>query len=111
MQEVMSYRGYKGTIEYSLEDNILHGEVLGIRSLLSYEGNTLQELKDDFEDTIDDYFECCKNHNMTPEKPYKQNIVINLEPDLQEKLYLYSELRDEDISDSINRAIRNLVDK
>ena len=44
-------------------------------------------------------------------KPYKQNIVINLEPDLQEKLYLYSELRDEDISDSINRAIRNLVDK
>ena len=27
MQEVMSYRGYKGTIEYSLEDNILHGEV------------------------------------------------------------------------------------
>lgn len=107
----MSYRGYKGTIEYSLEDNVLYGEVLGIRSLLSYEGNTLQELKDDFEDTIDDYFEYCKNHNMTPEKPYKQNIVINLEPDLQEKLYLYSELRDEDISDSINRAIRNLFDK
>ena len=111
MQEVMSYRGYKGTIEYSLEDTVLYGEVLGIRSLLSYEGNTLQELKDDFEDTIDDYFEYCKNHNMTPEKPYKQNIVINLEPDLQEKLYLYSELRDEDISDSINRAIRNLFDK
>lgn len=111
MQEVMSYKGYKGTIECSLEDNVLYGEVLGIRSLLSYEGNALQELKDDFEDTIDDYFEYCKNHNMTPEKPYKQNIVINLEPDLQEKLYLYSELRDEDISDSINRAIRNLVDK
>lgn len=107
----MSYKGYKGTIECSLEDNVLYGEVLGIRSLLSYEGNALQELKDDFEDTIDDYFEYCKNHNMTPEKPYKQNIVINLEPDLQEKLYLYSELRDEDISDSINRAIRNLVDK
>ena len=111
MQEVMSYKGYKGTIECSLEDNVLYGEVLGIRSLLSYEGNALQELKDDFEDIIDDYFEYCKNHNMTPEKPYKQNIVINLEPDLQEKLYLYSELRDEDISDSINRAIRNLVDK
>jgi len=109
MQEVMCYRGYKGTIEYSLEDNVLHGRVLGIKSILSYEGNTLSELKKDFESLIDEYLEDCKRNNESPEKPYKQNIVINLEPDLQEKLYLYSALHNENIIDSIGKAIRNLV--
>lgn len=109
MQETMNYKGYQGTIEYSLEDNVLHGRVLGIKSILSYEGNTLSELKKDFESLIDEYLEDCKNNNESPEKPYKQNIVINLEPDLQEKLYLYSTLHNENIIDSIGKAIRNLV--
>ncbi|MDW3022879.1 type II toxin-antitoxin system HicB family antitoxin [Ligilactobacillus salivarius] len=109
MQETMNYKGYQGTIEYSLEDNVLHGRVLGIKSILSYEGNTLLELKKDFESLIDEYLEDCKNNNESPEKPYKQNIVINLEPDLQEKLYLYSALHNENIIDSIGKAIRNLV--
>lgn len=82
MQETTNYKGYQGTIEYSLEDNVLHGRVLGIKSILSYEGNTLSELKKDFESLIDEYLEDCKNNNESPEKPYKQNIVINLEPDL-----------------------------
>lgn len=67
--ELLSYKGYHGTVEHSLKDNILYGQVVGINSLIFYKGKTLDELKEDFQGTIDDYLEMYKDHGVTPEKP------------------------------------------
>ena len=67
--KALSYKGYHGTVEHSSESNILYGQVIGISSLISYEGKALNELKADFQGAIDDYFEMCKTHGETPEKP------------------------------------------
>lgn len=48
MSDLLSYKNYNGTVEYSREDNCLFGKVVGIKSLLSYEGNSVQELEQDF---------------------------------------------------------------
>ena len=37
MSNVMNYKGYTGSVEFSEEDHIFYGKVLGIRSLISYE--------------------------------------------------------------------------
>ena len=58
-QNVMEYKGYLGTVEYSETDNILFGKVIGIGSLVSYEGKNLDELRSDFEGAVDDYLELC----------------------------------------------------
>lgn len=52
----MEYRGYTGTVEYSEEDNILFGKVLGIRALISYEGESISQLKEDFHSKV--FFIC-----------------------------------------------------
>lgn len=44
MSNLLSYRNYNGTVEYSKEDNCLYGKVIGLKSLLSYEGDSEQEL-------------------------------------------------------------------
>ena len=50
---LLEYKGYQGTIE--IEDNILFGHVLGLKNtIISYEGNTINELKTDFQNGIDD---------------------------------------------------------
>ena len=55
---LLEYKGYQGTIE--IEDNILFGHVLGLKNtIISYEGNTINELKTDFQNGIDDYLENC----------------------------------------------------
>ena len=43
----LEYKGYSGSIEYSEEDGLLYGQVLGIRGLISYEGETGKELEKD----------------------------------------------------------------
>ena len=56
----LSYKGYTGSIEYSREDDLLFGKVLGIKGLISYEGDTGQALEDDFKQAIDEYLSDCE---------------------------------------------------
>ena len=59
MNQTLQYRGYTGSIEVSIEDNLLHGKVLDFNGLISYEGTTIEELIADFHEAIDDYLEQC----------------------------------------------------
>mgnify|MGYP003296860371 CR=1 FL=1 len=59
MKGLLEYKGYQGTIEYSVEDNIYFGSITGIRSLISYEGQSKDDLKANFEVAVDEYLEFC----------------------------------------------------
>lgn len=65
---LLSYKGYLGSIEYSAEDKCLYGKVKGIRSLLLYEGDTIKKLKEDFQEAVDDYLDMCASKSIQPEK-------------------------------------------
>lgn len=68
--DFLEYKGYKGSVEYSKEDNCLFGKVQGMsKALILYEGNTLEELRKDFEDGVDSYIEACKTDGVEPAKP------------------------------------------
>lgn len=51
----LHYRGFTGSIEYSKEDHLYYGKVLGIRDLISYEGTSKSELFLDFRGAVNDY--------------------------------------------------------
>ena len=59
MNGTMEYKGYTGSVEFSKEDSIFFGEVLGIRSLISYEGHDRASLEEDFRGAVDDYLALC----------------------------------------------------
>lgn len=66
--DILKYKGYTGSIEFSEEDNLFFGKVAGIRSLVSYEGKDIDELTEDFKGAIDDYLNLCKEIGKEPEK-------------------------------------------
>ncbi len=74
----IEYKSYTGSIEYSKEDDLLYGKVLGIRGLISYEGKTGQELELDFREAIDSYLADCKEEGTSPEKPFKGTFNVQL---------------------------------
>ena len=47
MRNTMEYKGYIGSVEFSEEDGVFFGSVMGIRSLISYEGTNAKELVDE----------------------------------------------------------------
>ena len=67
MSNTITYKNYIGSVEFSEEDSLFYGKVLGIKSLISYEGNTAAELVNDFHCAVDDYLETCKSEGIKPE--------------------------------------------
>ena len=55
MSNTMEYKGYIGSVEFSAEDACFFGRVLGVRALISYEGESARELVEDFHGAVDDY--------------------------------------------------------
>lgn len=65
-KRTMMYWGYTGSVEYSEENKVFHGKILGIRSLVSYEGVDLEALEQDFQGAIDDYLEVYRTEQISP---------------------------------------------
>jgi len=79
----LKHKGYTGSVEYSEEDNCLYGKVLGMnKHLISYEGATVDELKNDFTTAIDYYLADCKQDGVEPLKPYTGVLNIRISPDV-----------------------------
>lgn len=53
----VEYKGYVGSIEYSSEDGVYHGKLLDIEDFINYEGNTVEELYQRYQESVDDYIE------------------------------------------------------
>lgn len=90
MNNTIKYKGYIGSVEFSEDDGIFFGKVMGIRSLISYEGENAKDLLKDFHDAVDDYLESCKAEGKEPEIAFKGSFNIRLSPDLHKKLFLYT---------------------
>ena len=54
MSNLLEYKDYLGTVEYSSSDKVLYGKVIGINGLVSYEGDSIESLQADFEEAVDD---------------------------------------------------------
>lgn len=90
MSSVMKYKDYIGSVEFSEEDQIFYGKVLGIHSLISYEGESAKELIQDFHDAVDDYLELCAEKRIEPEKAYKGSFNVRISPDLYRSIAIHA---------------------
>ena len=85
MNNTMEYKGYVGSVEFSEEDALFYGKVLGIRALISYEGTNATELVADFHGAVDDYLELCAQSGTEPEKAYKGSFNVRISPELHKQ--------------------------
>lgn len=109
MSNLLSYKNYNGSVEYSEEDECLFGKVLGIRSLISYEGKSVEELKRDFEKMIDEYLADCGERNVEPELPYKGTFNVRISPELHRSIAIYAMQNHKTLNAAVEEAIGNMV--
>jgi predicted HicB family RNase H-like nuclease len=66
MSETLQYMGYAGSVEFSAEDSILHGSLLGIRDAVFYEGTDAGSLESNFHAAVDEYLAFCIAEGKAP---------------------------------------------
>lgn len=106
MNNIMKYKGYWAEISYSDEDECFCGKIEGLKNdLISFEGETVKELKKDFKDAINNYLGTCKELNKEPEKQCKGSLNVRLGVELHNK----AKMKSIEQNISINELIKNAV--
>ena len=84
----MKYKGYTGAVIYDEDAKIFHGEVIGTRDVITFQGESVDEIESAFRDSINDYLEFCVSRNVQPDKSFAGKFILRVPVDLHRKLYL-----------------------
>jgi len=107
----MEYKGYSAKVEFDSDANIFHGEVINLRDVITFEGETVKKLKQAFQDSVDDYLDFCAQRGEAPEKPYSGKFVIRVEPELHKNITIEARKAGKSlnvwISDAIYKALKD----
>lgn len=109
MSHYMNYKDYIGTVEYSSEDDCLYGKVLGVKGLMSYEGQSIKELKEDFHHAVDEYLDLCKQKGKTPQKSFKGSFNVRVTPELHRMAAIKADEKNVSLNTFVAMALENAV--
>ena len=109
MKDFMEYKSYIGSVHYSDEDEIFYGKLEGIRGLISYEGETAKELKQAFQEAVDDYLNDCKNNAIEPQKPFKGSFNVRVGSELHKKIANIASQKDTSINNIVKEALERYI--
>ena len=105
----MQYKDYLGSVEFSEKDNLFYGKVLGIRSLISYEGRTATELVKDFHSAVDDYLVMCQEEGKEPEKAYRGSFNVRISPELHKQAVIAALTKQVSLNNFVENSIEQAL--
>lgn len=111
MSDLLNYKGYYGTVEYSAQDDCLFGKILGLTGLYLYEGNNIKELKRDFEQMVDDYLLDCQKKGVEPEKQYKGSFNVRVSPELHKTAALFAIQQGITLNSLVEQSLMNFINE
>ena len=109
MKNMLQYKEYYGSIEFSNSDNVFFGRIVGITDRILFEGKDVDSLRQDFECAVEDYLEMCKEVGKEPEKVYKGTFNVRITPELHRDLAIYSSSHGKSLNATVEEAIENYI--
>ena len=107
---MLRHKGYVGQVEYDAQAHLFHGEVLGLKDVITFQGTEVNELEQAFRDSVDDYLDFCQQRGESPEKPYSGRLILRLPPGLHRQAHLQAEAEGKSLNQWITDRIgRNLT--
>jgi len=88
---MMEYKDYLAHTEFDDEANIFHGEVINIRDVITFQGKSVDELRQAFEDSVEDYLAFCAERGEEPEQPFSGQFTVRLSPEQHRQVILAAE--------------------
>ena len=78
----MNYKGYFAKVEFDPEDHIFVGHIIGIRDIVGFHGESVEELETAFHEAVDNYLDACRELGQEPNKPYSGNLMLRVPADV-----------------------------
>jgi len=110
MENILKYNDFIATIKYSEADEAFIGRIEGIDSIVSFEGQSVNELKFAFKEAVESYLDFCKKKGITePQKSYTGVFNVKIDAELHRKAAITAKTNGCTLNTFVKRAIeRNL---
>lgn len=108
---MMEYKGYLGKVDFDSDAGILHGEVINTRDVITFQGESVAELKAAFHDSIDDYLAFCHERGEEPDKPFSGQFVTRISPELHRKVNVAASLAGKSLNAWVSEQLQSAVAK
>ena len=105
----MTYKSYTARVEYDERDDVFVGRVLGLQSILSFEGNSVEALKTAFEEAVNDYLQECQEKGLPPEKPASGKLLLRLAPELHGQAIVAAKAAGKSLNQWVAEALHRAV--
>jgi predicted HicB family RNase H-like nuclease len=106
---MMEYKGYIGKVEYDDEAGIFHGEVINLRDVITFQGEAVDELRQAFRESVDDYLEFCAERGEQPEKPFSGKFILRIPPELHRKIYVRAKTSDKSLNSWVTEVLESVA--
>ncbi|HEY9900577.1 MAG TPA: type II toxin-antitoxin system HicB family antitoxin [Pantanalinema sp.] len=80
------YKGYEAVIDFDDDAGLFYGEVLNLRDVVTFQGTTVEELRQAFRESVDDYLEFCAAEGKEPDKPFSGQFLVRTSPDVHRRI-------------------------
>lgn len=78
---MLNYKSYVGQMEVDDEAGIIFGRVLDIRDVVTFKGETVNQAKRAFQESIDYYLSFCDEIGQKPDKPFSGKLPFRTAPE------------------------------
>ncbi|MBX3001233.1 MAG: type II toxin-antitoxin system HicB family antitoxin [Caldilineaceae bacterium] len=102
---MMEYKGYIGIVEFDDDAGIFHGEVINLRDVITFQGESVQELRQAFQESVDDYLAFCEERNEEPEKPFSGTFTLRIPPELHRDIALRAKLANKSLNSWVTEVL------
>jgi len=102
---MMQYKGYVGEVEVDDEAHVIFGTLVGIRHIVTFEGETVEEARKAFHDSVDDYLALCAERGTEPEKPFSGKFMVRVSPELHRDAVYMARRHDMSLNKFVERAL------
>ncbi len=106
----MTYKGYAARIEYSEDDGCFVGHIVGIRDIIGFHGDKVEDLRHAFHEAVDDYIEACKKIGKNPQKAYSGNLMLRIPSDVHAAVAAAAEMSGKSINQWASEVLGNASD-
>ncbi|MEZ4867830.1 MAG: type II toxin-antitoxin system HicB family antitoxin [Caldilineaceae bacterium] len=106
---MMNYKGYIGRVEYDDEAGLFHGEVINLRDVITFAGETVQELRQAFQDSVEDYLAFCAERGEEPEKPFSGTFTVRIPPELHRAIAVQARISNKSLNSWLGDTLATTI--
>jgi predicted HicB family RNase H-like nuclease len=106
---MIDYKGYTGVFEFDPTIDGFHGRVVGLRDVVTFEGRSVEELRHEMEESIEDYLELCDEAGKEPERPYRGEFLVRTTPEVHRAVATAAEAAGMSLNAWVETTITTIV--